>query len=149
MRYYLDTSALVKRYIKEPGSEFIDGIFEEAFNGGNIIITSYWNIGEAAVVFDKYSRRTKTDGAIKLLSMMVDEFKSLADVDAIEISDLSNFIIYASIGDVTRHHIYIADALQLTTARKENAEMLLSADRELIDAAREEKYKASYIGDYK
>ena len=30
MRYYLDTSALVKRYIQESGSKLIDRTFDEA-----------------------------------------------------------------------------------------------------------------------
>jgi hypothetical protein len=67
MRYYLDSSALVKRYISEPGSDSVDDIFEGALFGSNVIIISYWNIGEAATVFDKFSRRTKTQDTTKLM----------------------------------------------------------------------------------
>ena len=55
--YYLDTSALVKRYVKEPGSEIVDRIYTKAYRGLAVIAASYWNITEAAVVFDKYERR--------------------------------------------------------------------------------------------
>jgi len=54
--YYLDTSALVKRYVSERGSESIDQIFTNAHSGEATIASSYWNVGEAAVVFDKYGR---------------------------------------------------------------------------------------------
>ncbi len=49
--YYLDTSALVKRYVKEPGSEVVDKIYAKAYRGIAVIAISYWNIAEAAVVF--------------------------------------------------------------------------------------------------
>ena len=31
--YYLDTSALVKRYVEEPRSETVDSIYEDAYRG--------------------------------------------------------------------------------------------------------------------
>ena len=31
--YYLDTSALVKRYVEEPGSEVVDKIYAKAYKG--------------------------------------------------------------------------------------------------------------------
>ncbi|MGC9149373.1 MAG: type II toxin-antitoxin system VapC family toxin, partial [Sulfolobales archaeon] len=54
--YYLDTSAIVKRYVAEPGSEVVDEVFRDAYRGSAVISFSSWNIAEAAVVFDKYSR---------------------------------------------------------------------------------------------
>lgn len=147
MRYYLDTSALVKRYIVEPGSDSVDEIFESALTGNSVIIVSYWNIGEAATVFDKYSRRTKKADTENIFALMLDEMKSLSGLQTIEISDLSNSVIQRSIRDVIKHHIYIADALQITTALKESADVFVSADRRLIEAARNEKLRVSHIGE--
>ena len=31
--YYLDTSAIVKRYAVEPGSEVVDGVLRNAYRG--------------------------------------------------------------------------------------------------------------------
>ncbi len=39
--YYLDTSALVKRYVKEPGSEVVDRIYTKAYRGIAVIAISY------------------------------------------------------------------------------------------------------------
>jgi hypothetical protein len=37
--YYLDTSALVKRYVVEPGSEVVDMVFRDAYRG--LAVVSY------------------------------------------------------------------------------------------------------------
>ncbi len=39
--YYLDTSALVKRYVYERGSELIDRLFSRAYRGISTISFSY------------------------------------------------------------------------------------------------------------
>ena len=56
-RVYIDTSILVKRYVKETDTELTDNIFRQAQRGEAIICSSEINLGEAAVVFDKYSRK--------------------------------------------------------------------------------------------
>ena len=49
MRSYLDTSAFVKRYCQEEGSEIVNEIFES----GNEIVTSYWTLAEATAAIDR------------------------------------------------------------------------------------------------
>ncbi len=56
-KVYLDTSALVKRYLEEEGSEKVDSLFNESYDKSVVLVISQWNIGEAAVVFDKYQNR--------------------------------------------------------------------------------------------
>ncbi|HLH86539.1 MAG TPA: hypothetical protein VKU79_06735, partial [Thermoplasmataceae archaeon] len=57
-RVYLDTSILIKRYVKEENSNLADSYFHQAQRGETVICLSEINLGEAAVVFDKYSRKT-------------------------------------------------------------------------------------------
>jgi predicted nucleic acid-binding protein len=45
--YYLDTSALVKRYVVEPGSEAVDMVFRDTYRGLTAVSRSSWNIAEA------------------------------------------------------------------------------------------------------
>jgi predicted nucleic acid-binding protein len=40
---YLDTSALVKRYVQEPGTIAVDIVFDKASIGALAIATSVWN----------------------------------------------------------------------------------------------------------
>ncbi len=146
MRYYLDTSALVKRYITEPGSDMVDQVFENAWDGKDTIIISYFNIGEAATVFDKFSRRTNTPKATKLIEEMLDEFKELHRYKTLEISDITNAIIDGSIPVLLKHHLYIVDSVQITTAKGEHTDIFLSADRRLVDATNAESIKAKLVG---
>ncbi|RLI84796.1 MAG: PIN domain nuclease, partial [Archaeoglobales archaeon] len=56
-RVYLDSSAIVKRYIKERGTEVVDLVFDNAELGNVKIFFSIWNIGEVLGVLDRYRRR--------------------------------------------------------------------------------------------
>jgi predicted nucleic acid-binding protein len=146
MRYYLDTSAMVKRYIVEPGSDYIDGIFNSSFTGSDVVVTSYWNIGEAATVFDKFERRSKSTIAEKLLELMLDEFDYLSRSQMIELEGVSNSLLQEVIKMVIKHHIYISDALQIATAKKVNTDIFLSSDRGLLCAASAEGMKTTQVG---
>lgn len=49
MLIYLDSSAIVKRYIKEAGTEIMDLVFEDAEAGRiKIFLTADWKLGEVA-----------------------------------------------------------------------------------------------------
>ncbi|MCC6020300.1 MAG: hypothetical protein LM577_02890 [Thermoproteaceae archaeon] len=49
---HLDTSALVKRYVEERGSEGVDRLFDSAYRGRAILALSIFNV-EAACALDK------------------------------------------------------------------------------------------------
>ena len=57
LNLYLDTSAILKRYIAEPGTETTDIIFDKAEAGEIKITISLWNIGEALGVLDEKRRK--------------------------------------------------------------------------------------------
>jgi len=54
---YLDSSAIVKRYILEVGSSIVGDIYERTLNGELKIAFSIWNIGEVLGVLDRYFNR--------------------------------------------------------------------------------------------
>ncbi|MEZ0248393.1 MAG: hypothetical protein ABWJ97_03890 [Thermoproteus sp.] len=54
---YLDSSALVKRYVKERGSDVVAGLFRKAYGGDAAMAFSVYNIGEVLTAFDKAARR--------------------------------------------------------------------------------------------
>lgn len=43
---YLDSSAIVKRYVYETGSEFIRAQYNDAYLGNVLLSFNVWNIGE-------------------------------------------------------------------------------------------------------
>ncbi|MEM4606535.1 MAG: type II toxin-antitoxin system VapC family toxin, partial [Thermofilaceae archaeon] len=57
MKVYLDSSAIVKRYVEERGSTIVRKVYREAYSGSATLTVSAWNIGEVLGVFNKYRRR--------------------------------------------------------------------------------------------
>ncbi len=143
--YYLDTSALVKRYVKEPGSEVVDGIYTKAYRGVAVIATSYWNITEAAVVFDKYERRG-VPSARHLLEALLRESRILAGLLRLKLVPVSPTLIHETAELVLKHHIYSADALQIASAHHANCKHLVTADTRLAKAAVAENLEAITTG---
>jgi predicted nucleic acid-binding protein len=75
---YLDTSALVKRYVEEEGTQEVDELFDSAYRGSAVLATSVLNIGEAASVLDEKARRGELAGDVKTaVSLMLREVKTL------------------------------------------------------------------------
>ncbi len=143
--YYLDTSALVKRYVSEPGSNVVDSMFSKCYRGISKISFSYWNVAEAAVVFDKYERRLDLN-ARELLRNLVREMETLARLRRLVIVDISPQILKETIKLVLKHHIYVADALQVASAIKTGSSILVTGDKDLARIAETEKLKTIYAG---
>ena len=134
-RVYLDTSILIKRYVKEENSTLADSYFHQARRGETVICLSEINLGEAAVVFDKYSRKTGID-ARNLLQAMLSELGSLERSSSVEIYPVSSQIIRKAFKAVLEQHIYIVDAIQIETCIEAGTTVFCSADRGLNAAAR-------------
>ena len=56
---YIDTSAIVKRYVYETGSEFIRAQYKDAYLGKVLLSFNVWNIGEVIGVFDRAHRQKR------------------------------------------------------------------------------------------
>ena len=144
-KYYLDTSALVKRYVEEPGSRIMDNLFNEAYRGVSIIVFSYWNIGEAAFVFDKYSRRNPGINPTKQIRDLIREAKTLINLNKVIITGMTPQILIDSIKYVLKHYIYLADALQMASAKYSYSNVFVTGDRKLSRIAEREGLKPLII----
>ncbi len=109
--FYLDTSALIKRYVAEPRSYLVDEIFEMAYRGKAIITFSYWNIGEATVVFDEYRKIGVKLKPSATLCRMLKEIKMLSRMRATILVNVTPKILKELVHIVLKHHICLADAL--------------------------------------
>jgi predicted nucleic acid-binding protein len=143
--YYLDTSALVKRYVEEPGSVTVDGIYGDAYRGVKTLSFSFWNIAEAVVVFDKYAVKSGLD-AKKVVKDMLRESMTLSRLHRLVVVSVSPPVLRASIELLLKRHIYVADALQIASARKVNSSTVVTGDRELVSIAEAEGLKTLYVG---
>jgi predicted nucleic acid-binding protein len=134
-RVYLDISILTKRYVKEEKSDIVDNYFHWAQRGETVISLSEINLGEAAVVFEKYSRKMGIDARARLQTML-SELRSLERSSSVEIYPVSSHIIQNAIKIVIEKHIYIVDAIQLETCIDSGSTLFCSADKELNATAR-------------
>ena len=140
---YLDTSSLVKRYIGEKGSEVVDRIYKESEAGKIKISFSIWNIGEAVGVFDRYLVRGLISDAEfkKARADIVSESLKMSRLEALRMLPITYSTLSDSWSLVVKHHIYVADALQISSSKEAGCDLFLGADRRLLDAASVEGVK--------
>ena len=144
---YLDTSSLVKRYIGEMGSEVVDSVYDEAEAGKMKISFSIWNIGEAVGVFDRYLvRGLISDVEFKRArDDIVSESLKMCRLEALSLLPITYLALAASWSLVPKHHIYVADALQISSSKEAGSDLFLGADKRLLDAASAEGIKVINI----
>jgi len=132
-KVYLDTSAIVKRYVIEEGSSRVDALYREAHTGNIKIGFSVWNIGEVAVVLDKYEKRGVIGDAREVFARFIGEMRLLTRLNQLSLVSLKYDVLISAIGYVFKHGIYIADAVQLASARGFDA--FLTYDKRLARLA--------------
>jgi len=138
--FYFDTSAIVKRYRKEVGSEILDKMFERKELGFTI---SFWSILEFIVAFSTRIRREELSR--EALDAVVSRF--LKDVlDRFAITSVNDELVASATPLATKHALPSADCLQLASAihlkkalepTKEEL-VLICSDKDLCKAAEEE-----------
>ena len=149
LKVYLDSSAIVKRYVSEPGSSAVDLVFDKCWLGELSITTSIWNIGEVLGVFDIRRRRRwlSEDEFRNVLRNFTGEVIRLLRLKVLEIFPVTTPILIESWPLILGEHIYEADALQIQTCIFSDSNVLLSADKELINVALRTGIKAVNVID--
>lgn len=141
---YLDTSALVKRYVQEPGTIAVDTIFDKASIGALTIATSVWNMGEAFGVFD-YRRRRKllTEHEFRVaLQSLNTEVIGLMRTGALQVYPIRTSLLTEAWSLVLSQHLYQADALQIVTCNNSKSKVLITSDELLRKASEDLGLKA-------
>ncbi len=137
-KFYLDTSAIIKRYVQEQGSENIDRIYRKAESGELTIAFSLWNIGEVLGVLDGNRRKQwfNEKEFRNALFNFDDETTRLSKLKSIEIIPLTTKIVRQSWNILMTYHIYQSDALQMASCLAKKSDAFLTADQRLIEASR-------------
>lgn len=141
---YLDTSAIVKRYVKEKGTDIVDEIFKSAELKDVTIYLSLWNIGEAVTVFDRYSRKKLVKLNV-VLDNFLNELSRLSSIGSLETINITSTLMGDSIEYILKYHIYVADALQIASCKYAKCDEFLTSDRKLADAVNAEKVKGIFL----
>jgi len=140
--YYLDSSALVKRYLWEPGSHWISGLFEQSgqdgFSSTELITVEV----VCALTRAERDNRISLNRRDKLANLFLDEVRAL--LNAVPVSA---HILQSASQLALRHPLRAYDAVHLATAQELvrrlmwselPAPIFVSADANLLAAARAE-----------
>ena len=130
---YIDTSAIVKRYVCETGSEFIRAQYKDAYLGKVLLSFNVWNIGEVIGVFDRAHRQERITGEQfdEVMDRFSDETARLKKISRIRILNLSEKLLVSSWDVVIKYHIYVADALQIISAIEVGCSEFYTGDEKL------------------
>lgn len=111
MLYVLDTSALVKRYHRETGSEIVEKLFQEP---SNILLISVLSLSETARALDRLQRQ----GIYSLEDIRFTLQRLYQDCRTTRIGliDVISSHVFKANELILRYHLSAADAIILATA---------------------------------
>ncbi len=134
--YYVDTSALVKRYHVEPGSQRLDQLFGDptaTFLAANIALTEITSALDRKVQESLLTRDALNTGLAAIARDLLEDFW-LIEIERAHILRSQELIL--------RHYLRALDALHLSvlSSLQDLAPVLVSADQKLLEAAKQERY---------
>ncbi|MBI2918281.1 MAG: type II toxin-antitoxin system VapC family toxin [Chloroflexi bacterium] len=109
--FYLDTSALVKRYRREKGSEVLDFLFEHKGADDRLVVSFLSTIELAGVTTRLRKSRALSESRV---SELMSRFKEDL-LHAVEVFPVSEPILGQAIGIAERHGIRAADSIHVAT----------------------------------
>ena len=127
MKFFFDSSAIAKRYIKEDGSDLVDQLFLKA---DSIVVSSIC----LPEIMSALARRRRER---KLNAVQYNQCKrsAIEDFSAFEICQLSSGVIRRSIILLENAELRTLDALQLACAIETKESVFVSSDKRQNAAA--------------
>ena len=144
---YLDSSAIVKRYVLESGSDIISKIYLKALNGEIILSFSAWNIGEVLGVLDEYHRREwlSSHDYEKARYQFIGETIRLLKLKLLKIVPIRTRLLIQTWFLIKKYHVYEADALQIVSAKHIDAKRFYTGDKRVHEIAIKEGVNSMYL----
>ena len=129
MRNYFDSSALAKRYVREPGTE---AVLEKCSEATEIVI-SVICLPELVSAFNRLRREN---------SITTEQYSSLkneaiADLRQAMFVELSPAVLQGAVFCLESAPLRAMDAIHIATARRTGCDSFISADTRQCDAARQ------------
>ncbi|MDV3103620.1 type II toxin-antitoxin system VapC family toxin [Thermococcus waiotapuensis] len=145
---YLDTSAILKRYLDEEGSEVVKRLFMDAYRGEVKLTFSIWNIGEVIDVLDIRLRRGQLskEEFDFLKKGFLAEIKRLTRLGVLEVVPVHSLILADAWKLIEKYHLCQADTLQIVSAKYAEAGSFYTADGRLHWMAIEEGLNSILLG---
>jgi uncharacterized protein len=128
LKFYFDSSALTKRYIRETGSDRVDSLFFEA----DSVVVSSLCLPEIISALSRLRREKK------LNARQYDQCKqaALEDFAAFEVCPLSPEVLKTGIAVLEQTDLRAADALHVASAIETKVARFISSDARQIAAAK-------------
>lgn len=127
MRIYFDTSAFVKRYVSEEGT---DAVLKWCDQASEIILSGI-ALPEIISAFCRLHRETRiTDTQYRQLKSLL-----LADIEDAAICDLTPAVLAQAISSLEKNLLRGMDGIHIGSALALKAEVFISADKRQLDAA--------------
>ncbi|CAG1002880.1 MAG: PIN domain protein [Candidatus Methanoperedens nitroreducens] len=144
MNIYIDSSAYVKEYHDETGSDQVQLIFENAKKGFDVILISLWTISETINAIDKHFMRREfnEEEYNTVLGAIFSDLLDMVESNNLKIVDIDTNLVKMSWEYISSEHLSAADSLHLVTAIRSNADIFYAADKRLIRAAISKNVKA-------
>ncbi len=128
MKYFFDTSALAKRYVREKGSDAVNHLFATSKN----VVVSMLCMPEIFSAVNRL-RRDKSIDAVQY-AQLKDEI--LQEFPNFEVCELSPEVIGRSVTLLEEYSLRALDALHLASALHVKPVVFVSSDKEQIAVAR-------------
>ena len=144
---YLDSSAIIKRYIEEPGSDFVRKLYIKSYSGEVKLSYSIWNIGEVLGAFDKARNTGRIDDQVFEIvkNRFLLEARRMIKLGVVLIVPLKIKILRDSWKLIEKYHIYEADAVQIASAKYVDSSLFLTGDKRLHEIAVKEEINSKYL----
>ena len=142
---YIDTSAFVKWYGKEPfekGAGVIVTLMQKVCTGEVTLISSFLMVGEAISTFDKWLRIKviTVEEFNSLVSRFVTDIKELSENGFLFLETVNPAVIMSAVDYIIKYHIPVNDAMHLHSAVvwQHDIDEFICSDRLLKTAAQKE-----------
>ena len=144
---YLDSSAVIKRYVRESGSERIRDLYRSTYLGNTVLVFSLWNIGEILGVLDKAQRlqRISEEQHSEAIGRFAEETARLRKIGRLRLIPVTERILETSWNFITSQHIYAVDAVQIVSAAESKCDEFLTGDRKLHSVSLSSGLNSQYV----
>lgn len=142
---YVDTSAFLKYYHQEKGTDQVERIVGEAEKSKHLLTSSVWLVLKSVAGVQSWLARgwislTERNELIGKLSYDLDNWRKLR---CLRLKDITSQLLSKATSLIIKHSVTPGDAIHLATALalKPEIEIFIASDKYLKEAARKEGFK--------